>query len=106
MHMVSSMTLRHQPSEETLCHCLEAMVEASGLTAISPPMVLPCGCGIEVFILIAESHIAITIHPPFCYVSMFSCKEFDMEEMEQILRDHLVGEGMVTDVLPRTAGVM
>lgn len=79
-------------SEELIYHLLDHYPSQIGMTKVAPPHVFkyigskPEDWGISGFVLIAESHISIHTFPERCYVNIdvFSCKEFDPE---QVIKD-------------------
>jgi len=78
---------------------LDAYPSKIGMTKISPPKVSkyigskPEDWGVSAFVLIAESHISIHTFPERSYlnIDIFSCKEFDAE---QVIRDLQQGFGL------------
>tara|TARA_Y100000310_G_C19991856_1_gene494488 strand:+ start:129 stop:506 length:378 start_codon:yes stop_codon:yes gene_type:complete len=63
------------------------------LTKISDPLVVECGNedekGISGIVLMAESHVSIHTYPlkKFAVADVFSCKEFNVDEVISILKE-------------------
>lgn len=76
---------------------LDRLPEKIGMTKIAPPQIISYPGkegsfdkgGISAFVLIAESHITIHtfVEQGHAFVDIFSCKEFDLEEAERILKE-------------------
>jgi len=81
--------------EELIYQLLDDYPSQIGMTKIAPPYVFryigskPEDWGISGFVLIAESHISIHTFPEKRYVNIdvFSCKDFDSEQVTRDLQD-------------------
>ena len=80
--------------EELIYQLLDDYPSQIEMTKVAPPHVFryigskPEDWGISGFVLIAESHISIHTFPQKCYVNIdvFSCKEFDSEQVTRDLQ--------------------
>lgn len=88
---------------------LDECPERIGMTKIMPPYVFrytgvnPKDWGVSGFVLIAESHISVHTFPEKRYLSLdiFSCKEFDAEEVISFAREYFLLEHYEHHVLQR-----
>ena len=84
-------------SEELIYQLLDDYPTQIGMTKVTPPYVFryigtkPEDWGISGFVLIAESHISIHTFPERGYVNIdvFSCKDFDSEQVIKDLQARL-----------------
>jgi S-adenosylmethionine decarboxylase len=84
-------------SEELIYQLLDDYPGQIGMTKVTPPYVFryigskPEDWGISGFVLIAESHISIHTFPERGYVNIdvFSCKDFDSEQVIKDLQARL-----------------
>jgi len=81
--------------EQFLYQLLDSYPAQIGMTKISSPLVFryigsrPEDWGISGFVFIAESHISIHTFVERCYINIdvFSCKDFDAEQVIKDLKD-------------------
>ena len=82
------------------------------MTKIMPPYVFrydtgkkPEDWGISGFVLIAESHISIHTFPDKNYLSLdiFSCKEYSIDTVKEIVSDYFSPDAIKTTYLTRQA---
>jgi S-adenosylmethionine decarboxylase len=84
-------------SEEFIYQLLDQYPDEIGMTKIAPPYVTtyvgtkPEDWGVSGFVLIAESHISIHtfVEPCYVHLDIFSCKDFNTDQVIQDLHNRL-----------------
>lgn len=95
--------------EELIYNLLDDYPSRIGMTKVAPPFVFryvgpkPEDWGISGFVLIAESHISIHTFPErrFVNIDVFSCKDFDADQVIADFQKRLELETMDTFLLDR-----
>jgi len=98
-------------SEEHIYQLLDQYPAEIGMNKIAPPRVFryvgakPEEWGISGFVLIAESHISIHtfVEQRYVNIDVFSCKDFDAEQVIRDLTDRLGLTKLKTHLLSRSA---
>ncbi len=96
-------------NEELIFSLLDNYPASIGMTKIAPPFVFryvgvkPEDWGVSGFVLIAESHISIHTFPErrFVHIDVFSCKDFNADQVVADFQKRLELETMDTFVLDR-----
>lgn len=94
------------PTAAHLRKLLPELVAMIGMTAIREPVVWVSSPGWAAFQLIAQSHISLHGQDDRAWADVFSCKEFDAEQVGAYLRASLGGEWKRGQVRPVPMGVV
>lgn len=74
---------------DALLELQENLIDGIEMHPIISPVVVKDGTDIRVFILIAESHISITMNNNFIRIDIFSCKMFDIQKLKELLSNKI-----------------
>ena len=88
-HFIAEGKLKKKFGLENLISLLNEIIKKIGMTPIINPNIIQQKNSVMLFILIAESHIALTLKKDTLKIDIFSCKMFDCEKLEKILNKHI-----------------
>ena len=74
---------------EDLLVLQDLIVKGIDMTPIINPVIIKDGDDLILFVVIAESHIALTLRGNYLRVDVFSCKMFDLQKLKDILTNKI-----------------